>query len=102
MDVEHNALFAAQTGWGTAGTPAAPLTPRVAINAFAVPGGVGVTGDRTRVQEYEVDAYGFEFGYQMAPGLKLYADIGHYDFEAPIPELENSGIVTYGGIYVSF
>lgn len=108
MDIEHNALWASRTGFGgTGGTPGAPVAPRVAINAFAAPaalvaGTAGVTGDRTRVQDYEYEGIGGGFGYQMAPGLKLYVDVGHFEFDTPIPELDNSGIVAYGGIYVSF
>ena len=102
MEVEHNALWAARTGFGTAGTIAAPIGARNAINTFALPFTAGVTGDRTVVDSYNAEGFGGGVGYQLAPGLKLYADIGYFDFDAPIPELENNGIVGYGGIYVSF
>ena len=104
----HNALFAAQTGFGVAGaTPGAPVSAVAAINAFALPGvgaaaSAGLTGVRTRVQDYDYTGIGGGVGYQMAPGLKLYFDIGHFDFDTPIPELDNSGVVGYAGVYVSF
>jgi len=65
-------------------------------------GTVGSTGTRTTVEEFEFTGIGGGIGYQMAPGLKLYADVGHFDFEGPAGSAENSGIVAYGGVYVSF
>ena len=103
MDIEHNALFAARTGFGTAGTPAAPISAVTAINTFAVPAGApGVTGVRTVVDDYEMTGIGGGVGYQMAPGLKLYWDIGHFDYDTPVAAMNNSGIVSYAGVYVSF
>jgi outer membrane protein OmpU len=106
QDIEHNAMYAVQTGFGTGGTPAAPISPQNALNpgTFALPFAPGVTGDRSKVQQYDFQGFGGGIGYTMAPGLKLYTDIMYFDFDAPsgIPQLENNGIVGYGGVYVSF
>ena len=76
-----------------------------------VVGGVAGANANNAVEQFDQQGFLAAFGYDVAPGLKWYVEVGHFDFDytphsipglAPPTGIDNSGIVGISGVVLSF